>query len=385
LPCYTLIMSGVTIDYEYFFRQLLDALLLPLVIVDAELVIRFSNDKARGLFEMHEPIEGLSLEQVIHDEQVLQLIRRSIETAQPAREELLLDHAGGGDKGGRPVRADRAEGVRAGVRLISVKPLAHSKAARSYRYFAIVIEDLTELRRLERVRRDFVANISHELRTPLASVRLLVETLEEAIDTDPEQAQVFVEKIENEIGHMNALVSELLDLSRIESGQTPMMIEPVEAEQLVREVMARMLPQAQRHRVDLHTEIEQGETLVAADIKQIARVLVNLAHNAIKFTPSGGSVVIGTRRQSSGVQAFYVRDTGVGIPPEDLPRIFERFYKVNRARSKADFVGPGGAGSGLGLAIARHVVEAHGGRIKAESTPGQGSTFTFTLPVTSRQ
>jgi two-component system phosphate regulon sensor histidine kinase PhoR len=163
--------------------------------------------------------------------------------------------------------------------------------------------------------------------------------------------------------------------------------------------MARMLPQAQRHRVQLSTEIEQGKTLVAADSKQIARVLVNLLHNAIKFTPSGGTVVIGTRSQDGSegkTQSFFVRDTGTGISPADLPRIFERFYKVNRARSKADFKRSGNlvsggsweswesGGSGLGLAIARHVVEAHGGRIKAESTLGQGSTFTFTLPVTRR-
>jgi two-component system phosphate regulon sensor histidine kinase PhoR len=357
-------MSHVQIDYQHFFRQLLGALLLPLVVVDASLVIRFSNDRARELFETGESIEGLSLEQVVHDQGIVELIRRSVEMHRPEREERLIDGTGS-------------------TWLISVKPLAHSKSARVYRYYAVVIEDLTELRRLERARRDFVANISHELRTPLASVRLLAETLEDAVDTDPEQAQVFVEKIENEIGHLNALVAELLDLSRIESGQTAMAIEPVQAEQLVREVMARMLPQAQRHRVSLRTEIEQGQVLVSADVKQIARVLVNLVHNAIKFTPSGGSVVIGTHAQGSGLQAFFVRDTGVGIPPEDLPRIFERFYKVNRARSKADFIGPGGGGSGLGLAIARHVIEAHGGRIKAESIPGQGSTFTFTLPKSS--
>jgi two-component system phosphate regulon sensor histidine kinase PhoR len=241
------------------------------------------------------------------------------------------------------------------------------------------------LRRLERVRRDFITNISHELRTPLASVRLLVETLEEAIDTDPDQAQVFVEKIETEVQQLTALVSEILELSGIESGQVSMTIEPIEAEQLVREVMARMLMLAQRHRVTLRTEIEQGKTLVAADSKHIVRVLVNLVHNAIKFTPSGGVVVIGTRLEAGGnAQCFYVRDTGIGIPAEDLPRIFERFYKVNQARSKADFIDTGGGGSGLGLAIARHVVEAHGGRIKAESVVGQGSTFSFTLPVTAR-
>ena len=238
---------------------------------------------------------------------------------------------------------------------------------------------------MERVRRDFIANISHELRTPLASVRLLAETLEEVIDTDRDNAQMFLEKIETEVQYLNELVTELLELSRIESGLVPMMIEPVEAERLVREVMARMLPQAQRHRVMLRTDIQEGKIRVAGDSKQIARVLVNLVHNAIKFTPSGGTVTIGTALQAGGqTQRFFVRDTGVGIRPGELPRIFERFYKADRARSKTDFIGPGGSGTGLGLAIARHVVEAHGGRITVESRVGHGSTFTFTLPVATR-
>jgi two-component system phosphate regulon sensor histidine kinase PhoR len=143
-----------------------------------------------------------------------------------------------------------------------------------------------------------------------------------------------------------------------------------------------MLPLAQRHRVKLLTSIEQGETLVAADSKQITRVLVNLVHNAVKFTPSGGTIVIGTALQPDQLtQRFFVSDTGVGIQAEELSRIFERFYKTDRARSKASFIGPGGGGTGLGLAIARNVVETHGGRITAESTVGQGSVFTFTLPV----
>jgi two-component system phosphate regulon sensor histidine kinase PhoR len=206
--------------------------------------------------------------------------------------------------------------------------------------------------------------------------------LEEAIDTDHDKAQVFLEKIETEVQHLTTLVSELLELSRIESGQVPMVIEAVEAEQLVREVMARMLPQAQRHRVSLRTDIQDGRTRVAADSKQIAHVLVNLLHNAIKFTPSGGTITIGTSLLPEGnAQYFFVRDTGIGIRPEELPRIFERFYKADRARAKTGFIGPGGGGSGLGLAIVRHIVEAHSGRITVESTPGQGSTFTFTLPV----
>ncbi|GAC1684104.1 MAG: hypothetical protein NVS9B9_06110 [Ktedonobacteraceae bacterium] len=178
------------------------------------------------------------------------------------------------------------------------------------------------------------------------------------------------------------MVSELLDLSRIESGQAAMTFEPIEADRLVHEVMARMLPLAQRHRVTLRTDIEQGKTFVVADSRQITRVLVNLVHNAIKFTPSGGTITMGTTLLAGqGMQRFFVHDTGVGIRSEELPRVFERFYKTDRARSKADYFGPGGGGTGLGLAIARHVVEAHGGRINAESVLGQGSLFMFTLPI----
>ncbi len=373
----TMKFDDTAIDYQHFFQALLETVPWPLLIVDHALSVHYYNQEAVQLLEAQEPLSGIKLDQLISDSAILQLVQKSIQTESPVKEE-------------------RTRGNSSTTWKISVTPLAHrpqeiSNGQRSpalkqtYRYFVIAIEDLTELRRLERVRRDFIANISHELRTPLASVRLLVETLEEAIDTDPEQAQTFVEKIETEIQHLTGLVSEILELSRIESGQMPMTIEPIGAEQLVREVMARMLTLAQRHRVALNTEIEQGKTLVAADSKQIVRVLVNLVHNAIKFTPSGGSVVIGTQLESGGkTQSFYVRDTGIGIRQEDLPRIFERFYKVNQARSRADFIGPGGVGSGLGLAIARHVVEAHGGRMKAESVVGQGSTFTFTLPVTVR-
>jgi two-component system phosphate regulon sensor histidine kinase PhoR len=359
------------INYQHFFTELLEATPWPLLIVDRDLVVHYYNEDARRLFTQTETsLQGQRLDALVPDSDILSLVRESIITG--TRRKGQYERIAGGT-----------------AWRLSIAPLAHQPfpaqaqaSSYPYAYFAITIEDLIELRRLERVRQDFIANISHELRTPLASVRLLAETLEDAIDTDPEKAQEFVEKIETEVQHLSGLVTELLELARIESGQVSMTIEPVGAEQLVREVMARMLPLAQRHRVTLRTEIEQGETLVAADSKQIARVLVNLVHNAIKFTPSGGIVIIGTDIQEEGrTQRFFVRDTGVGIRPEELARIFERFYKADRARSKTDYIGPGGGGSGLGLAIARHVVEAHGGRIRAESTPGQGSVFTFTLPV----
>jgi two-component system phosphate regulon sensor histidine kinase PhoR len=368
--------KDTSIRYKHFFQQLIEALPWPILIIDTDLRILHANRQAPALFGLGDSPVGQRLDQLLDDVAMLRLVQVTIQSGKACSDEF-----------------DRARSAESWK--ISVTPVEHCKTtgirpageagAASYGYFSVVIEDLSELRRLERVRRDFIANISHELRTPLASVSLLAETLEDAIDTDPEQAQIFVERIETEVGHLNELVAELLELARIESGRMSMAIGPVESEMLVREIMARMLPQAQRHRVKLHTSIEQGQTMVAADSKQIARVLVNLVHNAIKFTPSGGTIVIGTQRQSkSPMQSFFVRDSGIGIAPEELPRVFERFYKVNSARSRRNFIGPGGGGSGLGLAIARHVVEAHGGRITATSEPGKGSTFTFTLPIDKR-
>ncbi|HEU5382030.1 MAG TPA: ATP-binding protein [Ktedonobacteraceae bacterium] len=368
--------EGSAINYRHFFQKLVEAMPSPMLVIDADLRVFHGNQHVQKLLGRTETLEGLRLDQLLDDAAISQLIALSIQSSKVQCGEFSRDRSG--------------ETWR-----VSVTPVEHKKSVRSkrkkqptdaaepaYRYFAVVIEDLTELRRLERVRRDFIANISHELRTPLASVRLLTETLEDVIDTDPDKAQGFVEKIENEVQYLSDLVAELLELSRIEAGRVPMNIEPVQAEMLVREVMARMLPQAQRHRVTLRTQIEQGQNMVAADSKQIARVLVNLVHNAIKFTPSGGIIVIGTRQQPGHPrQNFSVKDTGVGIAAEDLPRVFERFYKASQSRARRNFIGPGGGGSGLGLAIARHVVEAHNGRIFATSEQGKGSTFTFTLPL----
>jgi two-component system phosphate regulon sensor histidine kinase PhoR len=361
--------ASTEIELHELSKSLLEATPLPTFIIDRSSSILYSNQHALQLSSTTAWTPGLPLTTFIDNPAIIQLVQSSIETNSPQHGRYEQGHSDVTWK-------------------VSVSPLAHQSGMPQlpYRYFAVVIEDQTETHHLERVQRDFIANISHELRTPLTSVRLLAETLEDTIDTDPDKAQEFVEKIENEVHYLSELVSELLELSRLESGQTLMTIEPIEAERLIREVMARMLPLAQRHRVQLVTNIQQGKTLVAADSKQITRVLVNLIHNAIKFTPSGGKIVIGSDLLAEQqAQRFYVKDTGVGIRAEELPRIFERFYKTDRARSKAGFIGPGGGGTGLGLAIARHVVETHRGHITAQSSIGEGSTFAFTLPVTTRE
>jgi two-component system phosphate regulon sensor histidine kinase PhoR len=248
----------------------------------------------------------------------------------------------------------------------------------------LVLQDITELRRLERVRRDFVANIGHELRTPLTSIKLLVETVRGAMHDDTQVAEDFLGQMEAELDRLTQLVRELLELSRIESGQVELHRTIVDAPQLLEEVAGRLRAQAVRAGVKL--TVETGDSLppIYADGERIEQVLVNLVHNAIKFTNPGGSVTLGAEGDSSdGEVRISVRDTGVGIPPDDLPRIFERFYKVDKARAgsrdRRDGLGSEG-GTGLGLAIAKHVVQAHGGRIWAESVYGQGSTFCFTLP-----
>lgn len=357
-------------DYQQLFSRLLEIIPLPLFIIDGDLVIHHYNRPGLLLTEWKRLKSGTRLDQFLPDPVIKVLVQLCIRTGQPQRK--LYERQSSPESTWK----------------ISVLPLTiqgRDGASTGYQFFAVTIEDVTEAMRWEHMQRDFLANISHELRTPLTSVRLLAETLEDVIDTDPDKAQQFLEKIEHEVQYLTDMVSELMELSRIESGQLPMTIEPVEAGQLVHEVLARMLPQAQRHRVRLSTHIQRGNTLVAADSKLIVRVLTNLVHNAIKFTPSGGTIVVGTSPlPGQQMQRFFVRDTGVGIDEEDLPRVFERFYKVSRSRSKDDFVGPGGGGSGLGLAIARQVIEAHGGRIKAESEPGSGSIFTFTLPMAKR-
>jgi two-component system phosphate regulon sensor histidine kinase PhoR len=238
--------------------------------------------------------------------------------------------------------------------------------------YLVILQDLTRVRRLETVRRDFISNISHELRTPLAGLKALVDTLRGGAIKDRPAAKRFLKRMDSEVDALTQMVEELLELSRIESGQAPLDTAPTEVAELVRAPVERLRPQAERAGLDLTVSLPRELPQVLADAEQVRLVLTNLVHNAVKFTPPGGQIVV--TAQAAGEEVILsVRDTGVGIPADDLPRIFERFYKADRARS--------GGGTGLGLAIAKHIVQGHGGRIWAESTETQGSTFYLTLPV----
>jgi two-component system phosphate regulon sensor histidine kinase PhoR len=234
------------------------------------------------------------------------------------------------------------------------------------------IQDLTELRRLEMIRQDFISNISHELRTPIASVKALAETLNEGAIEDPSVAKDFLSRINAEADKLAQMVQELGELSRIESGEAPLQKRRINIAEAIGHAVNRLRAQADRAELKLDIDIPPTLPEVMADEARVEQVLVNLIHNAIKFTPSGGRISISAKAKDNDILVS-VADTGIGISPDDLPRIFERFYKADKSRS--------GGGTGLGLAIAKHIVEAHGGRIWAESTEGRGSIFNFTLPL----
>jgi two-component system phosphate regulon sensor histidine kinase PhoR len=234
-----------------------------------------------------------------------------------------------------------------------------------------VLRDVTDLRRLERLRRELTANVSHELRTPLTSIKGFAETLLSGAMRDETTGRHFLEIIDKEANRLVKLVDDLLDLSRLESKGISLKLSQVNVGQVIEETVARLRPLAGARDFDLRPAAP--EVLALADRDRLAQVLTNLLDNAIKFTPDGGRIAVDWRTANGEVEVS-VRDSGHGIAETDLPHIFERFYKADRARSAT----PGG--SGLGLAITRHIVEAHGGRIKVASRPGTGTTFTFTLP-----
>lgn len=242
--------------------------------------------------------------------------------------------------------------------------------------YLIILHDLTQIRHLQTVRRDFISNISHELRTPLASLKAVVETLQDGALNDPPAAHRFLLRAENEVDILTQMVEELLELSRIESGQVPFKFRATAVSDLLLTPMERMRPQAKRKKIQLVLDVNANLPLVLADEERVQQVVTNLLHNAIKFTPDEGTITVhASFSEKEEAVMISVEDTGSGIAAEELNRIFERFYKSDRARTRHR------SGTGLGLAISRHIVQGHNGRIWVVSKEGKGSTFYFTLPI----
>jgi two-component system, OmpR family, phosphate regulon sensor histidine kinase PhoR len=321
-----------------------------IVIVDEQGIVQLINPAALLLFRSEaDGATGKSLVEVVRQHQLVELWRRS--QLSGAQESVTLEIS--------PSRLF-VQGIASPMRQVLPGMTL------------LLFQDLTRVRRLETVRRDFVSNVSHELRTPLASLKALTETLQEGALEDPPAARRFLQRMETEIDNLTQMVHELLELSKIESNRVPLKRRPVSPCEMATPAVERMQMQAERAGLSLRMECPDNFPQVQADPERVTQVLINLIHNAIKFTQPGGEIVVSGSLQGDSV-TIYVRDTGVGIPPVALTRIFERFYKADRSRS--------GGGTGLGLSIARHIIEAHGGRIWAESDVDRGSTFYFTLPV----
>ena len=318
------------------------------IIVDANGLIQFANPAAQKLFEISNA-PGHSVTEVVRNHQLVDAWRRCQQTNEMQSESVEL-----------PARHQF-------LQLIAI-PDTHASGS------LLLVQDLTRVRRLETVRRDFISNVSHELRTPLASLKALTETLQSGALSDPEAGPRFLGRISTEVDALTQMAQELLDLSRIESGQVELILAPLAPKSLVTSAADRMRMQAERAGLKLSIKCEDGLPNIRADKSRLEQVLVNLIHNAVKFTKPGGDISLETESTVGGIR-FAVRDSGVGIPTESLTRIFERFYRVDKSRT--------GSGTGLGLSISKHIIEAHGGKIWAESNEGRGSVFYFVIPINS--
>ncbi|HVA24970.1 MAG TPA: ATP-binding protein [Chloroflexota bacterium] len=314
--------------------------------------VRYFNSAAASLFQLVPGLdEDKGLVELVRDHDLDRLMGRVLAAATPA---------------------DSIEVQPPGTNLVLQAAARSIRTARGELLGAtLLLEDLTGRRRMETARRDLVANVSHELRTPLAGMKALVETLELGVD-DPELAASFLGKMHGEIDRLALLVHDLLELSRIESGGIKLECQPVDLAGLAVAASERVQNEADAGGIEL--AVEDGEPLwVLADAHRCEQILVNLLQNALKFTAACGRVAVSWALEGGEV-TVHVRDTGIGIAPEEQPRVFERFYKVDKGRA-------GNTGTGLGLAIVKHLATAMGGRVGVDSVPGKGSDFFFTLPL----
>jgi two-component system phosphate regulon sensor histidine kinase PhoR len=338
-----------SLDEEY--ETLVACCEAGIVILNGEDVIVRANMAARPLFARSlSRVLGKTLHQATQSAELVELAHEARAARSLCRREIRLSGSGGV------------------ILRVAIAPVAGDDPDSSR--LVLVADDVTELRRLETIRRDFVANVSHELRTPLASIRAMTETLQDGALQDPSVAYHFLATINNEAQRLTRISEDLLILSQAESRQpekTSFLLAG-----LLQEAVSRFQPQAEKAGVEL-AAVLPADLEVFANHDQIEQVIVNLLDNALKYTPAGGKACVTAENRAKQV-AVHVSDTGIGIMSQDVPRIFERFYRVDKARSRQS------GGTGLGLSIVKHIIEAHGGQVTVKSDYGHGSTFTFTLP-----
>ncbi len=264
---------------------------------------------------------------------------------------------------------------RAQVAPIFELPADNQQGKKKVTGAVLVFNDITDIRRLENMRIDFVANVSHELKTPITSIKGFVETLKERALTEPENARKFLDIIENHTNRLNNLINDLLNLSRIESKDIPLKITEIDPLPVINKVAGGLTHRFQEKKQALSIEFSDTFPHLMADESLLEQAITNLLDNAIKYTEGGGKITVSGTTEKNWIR-LEVADTGIGIPAKDLPRIFERFYRVDKARSREM------GGTGLGLAIVKHIMAAHGGSVTVESKLGAGSKFTLLFPKT---
>ena len=342
-------------------------------VVDARERIVFSNRAFSEILSLDASvIEGRHLIEVIRNSELLDLIRRALNGEEGLRSDIAMGivQQRSFSVTATPVQAlDSASANRPPAGLASA-PQSKGQPSGA----VVVLHDVTELRRLERVRQDFVANVSHEFKTPLTAIQGFAETLLSGALEDPRNNRRFLEIIRDHAARLAGLTDDLLKLARIEAGKLEVEFVPVNILELVEQCAETALLKASRKQIAFETDVPSGLPAIRGDASLLREVLQNLLDNAIQYTPEAGRI-----RVSVAVNAreavIAVSDTGVGIPLADQERIFERFYRVDAARSRE------AGGTGLGLSIAKHIVEAHGGRLWVESEVGHGSKFSFSISL----
>lgn len=302
-----------------------------------------------------EASRGKNILRIIHNNELERMINHALETGQPI-DKMVEIHAP------EPL-----------IFYISVTPLKNGDA--EHAGLVAVFKDITERKRVEEMRSDFVANVSHELRTPLTSIRGFAETLLDGAMEDPKVARSFLEIINTETERLSRLIDELLNLSKIEDKKTVPNWQTLEISDLINRAVAILKPSALEKEITIDVDAPEPLPLFEGDADMLCQVLINLIDNSISYTQAGGEIRI---RASAGPHELKVdvQDNGIGIPQESLHRVFERFYRVDKARSREQ------GGTGLGLSIVKHIIDAHHGSVQVESTVGVGSTFSFVLPLT---
>ena len=347
---------GMLTDERNRSSAILGSMIEGVAVISEDERIIFSNrafSRILGLDEVRE-IEGRPLLEIARQSDLLAAIKMALSGQEQVTSEIVVGT----------------------VRPRSFAVTAAPVQASSHKGAVLVLHEITDLRRLERVRQDFVANVSHEFRTPLTAIQGFAETLLGGALDDPGNRRRFVEIIREHATRLARLTEDLLKLSRIEAGQLKLEFRPVSVTQLIESCVETAQLKAVPRRLSLDVRLPEGLPLVRGDANSLQEVLQNLLDNALQYTPAGGKIEV-SALSSDGRVVVTVADTGIGIPQVEQERIFERFYRVDAARSRE------AGGTGLGLSIARHIMEAHGGRLWVESAVGEGSRFHFSIPVTS--